>query len=333
MDKRLKGKLEYRSFESNVLKDNPLGDPTLRDLIVYTPENYNNNNSPGYPTIFLLPAFGNDSHSAVRHDPFSVSIYERLEKQISKKSCGDMIIVIVNCFNRLGGSQYINSGAIGRYEDYVVDEIVPYIDSNYNVSKRAVLGKSSGGYGALSLGMHHPQIFSAIGAHSFDSCFEYCYLPDFPTTIKTLKKYPNPRNWLDEFWEKDSERTKEDFTTLNILAMAAHYSPNTENSELNIDLPFDIDTGNFRENIWLRWKRHDPVNLVSHFAEHLRKMDLIYFDCGTFDEFNLQIGTKVVSEKCKRLDIKHEYEEFKGGHFNTGYRYDISLRKIYEALS
>ena len=53
MDKRLKGKLEYRSFESNVLKDNPLGDPTLRDLIVYTPENYNNNNSPGYPTIFF----------------------------------------------------------------------------------------------------------------------------------------------------------------------------------------------------------------------------------------------------------------------------------------
>ena len=148
-----------------------------------------------------------------------------------------------------------------------------------------------------------------------------------------MKKYPNPRIWLDEFWKKDSERTKEDFTTLNILAMAAHYSPNTENSELNIDLPFDIDTGNFRENIWLRWKQHDPVNLVSHFAEHLREMDLIYFDCGIFDEFNLQIGTKVVSEKCKRLDIKHEHEEFKGGHFNTGYRYDISLQKIYKALS
>jgi enterochelin esterase-like enzyme len=333
MDKRLKGKLEYRSFESSVLKDNPLGDPTIRDIIVYTPENYNNSNSSGYPTIFLLPAFGNDNYSVVKHDPFSLSIYERLEKQISNKSCGEMLIVIVNCFNKLGGSQYINSGAIGRYEDYVVDEIVPFIDHNYNVSNRAVLGKSSGGYGALYMGMHYPQTFSAIGAHSFDSCFEYCYLPDFPTAFKTLKKYQSAQDWLDEFWKNHSGRTKEDFTTLNILAMAAHYSPNTDNHQLNIEFPFDIDTGNFRENVWLRWKQYDPINLVSHFTEQLRKMDLIYFDCGIFDEFNLQIGTKIVSEKCKSLDIKHEYEEYKGGHFNTGYRYDISMQKIYQALS
>lgn len=329
----MNGKLEYRSFESKVLRGNPLGDPTIRDIIVYTPENYKSSSSSGYPVIFFLPAFGNDSYSAIKHDPFSLSIYERLEKQISDKTCGDMIIVVVNCFNRLGGSQYINSTVIGRYEDYIVKEIVPFIDYNYNVSKRAVLGKSSGGYGALSLGMHHPQSFSAIAAHSFDSCFEYCYLPDFPTAIKTLKKYQDPLDWIDEFWNKDSSRTKEDFTTLNVMSMAAHYSPNAENHKLKIDFPFDIVTGNFRENIWSLWKQHDPVNLISNFAEQLRKMDLIYFDCGIFDEFNLQIGTRVVSEECKNLGIKHEYEEYNGGHFNTGYRYDISMQKIYKALT
>ncbi|MGE0389586.1 MAG: alpha/beta hydrolase [Candidatus Nitrosocosmicus sp.] len=329
----MKGKLEYRSFESNALEDNPLGDSPIRDIIIYTPENYKISNSSGYPTIYLLPAFGNDNYSAVKHDPFSVSIFERLEKLISDKECGDMIIVIVNCFNRLGGSQYINSSAVGRYEDYVVDEIVPFIDRNYNVSKRAVLGKSSGGYGALSMGMHHPQIFSAIGAHSFDSGFEYCYLPDFATAIKTLKKYQNFHDWLDEFWNLDSGRTKDDFTTLNILSMAAHYSPNAENNKLKIDLPFDMTTGIFKEDVWSRWKQFDPINMISNFAEQLRKMDLIYLDCGIFDEFNLQIGTKIVSEKCKSLDIRHEYEEYGGGHFNTGYRYDISMQKIYRALS
>jgi len=328
----LNGKLEFRSFESKVLLDNPLGDPTIRDIIVYTPENYKSSSSSGYPVIFLLPAFGNDSYSAIKHDPFSLSIYERLEKQINDKTCGDMIIVVVNCFNRLGGSQYINSTAIGRYEDYIVEEIVPFINQNYNVSKRAVLGKSSGGYGALSMGMHHPQTFDAIAAHSFDSCFEYCYLPDFPTAIKTLKKYQDPLDWIDEFWKKDSGRTKDDFTTLNVMSMAAHYSPNVENQKLKIDFPFDMVTGNFRESIWSTWKQYDPVNLISNFAEQLRKMNLIYFDCGIFDEFNLQIGTRVVSEKCKNLGIKHEYEEYNGGHFNTGYRYDISMRKIYKAL-
>jgi hypothetical protein len=328
----LKGNLEYRSFESKVLRGNPLGDPTIRDVIVYTPENYKPSNSTGYPTIFLLPAFGNDNYSAVKHDPFSISIYERLERQIKCNECGDMILIIVNCFNRLGGSQYINSQAIGRYEDYIVDEIVPFIDFNYNVSKRAVLGKSSGGYGALSLGMRHPHVFGAIAAHSFDSCFEYCYLPDFPVAIKTLKNYQNPQHWLAEFWNYESRRTKDDFTTLNILSMAAHYSPNVENQESNIDLPFDISTGNFKENVWSTWKQYDPINLVSKFTEQLRTMDLIYLDCGTFDEFNLHIGAKIVSKKCKNLGIKHDYEEYNGGHFNTNYRYDTSLRKIYEAL-
>ena len=328
----MKGKLEYRSFESTVLRGNPLGDPTIRDIIVYTPENYKPSNSAGYPTIFFLPAFGNDNYSATKHDPFSISIYERLERQIKDNECGDTILIIVNCFNRLGGSQYINSKAIGSYEDYIVDEIIPFIDNNYNISKRAVLGKSSGGYGALSLGMHHPQVFDAIAAHSFDSCFEYCYLPDFPVVIRTLKKYQNPQHWLDEFWNNESSRTKDDFTTLNILSMAAHYSPNSENKGLSIDLPFDLENGNFKKNVWSKWKQYDPINLVSNFVEQLKRMDLIYLDCGTSDEFNLQIGTKVFSEKCKSLGIKHEYEEYNGGHFNTNHRYDTSLKKIYEAL-
>jgi hypothetical protein len=329
----LKGKVEYQSFESKVLQDNPLGDPTKRDIIVYTPENYHSSKSSGYPTVFMLPSFGNDSYSVLRHDPFSISIFERLENIIQNQMGRDMILVIINCFNKLGGSQYINSQAVGRYEDYIVDEIVPFMDSIYNISKRAVLGKSSGGYGALSVGMHHPDLFRAIAAHSFDSCFEYCYLPDFPVAFRTLKKYPRPKAWLTEFWRNEANRIKDDFTTLNILSMAAHYSPNLDNKELNIDLPFDINTGNFKENVWALWKRHDPINLVSKYEKELRKMELLYLDCGIFDEFNLQIGTKVFSEKCKSLNINHEYLEFNGGHFNTGYRFDISLRKIYEALS
>ncbi|VFJ13093.1 alpha/beta hydrolase [Candidatus Nitrosocosmicus franklandus] len=328
----MNGKLEYRSFESKALQGNPLGDPIRRDIIIYTSENYKASNSAGYPTIFFLPAFGNDGYSAVKHDPFSISIYERLDRLVKSGKCGDMILTIVNCFNRLGGSQYINSQAIGNYENYMIDEIIPFIDSNYNVSKRAVLGKSSGGYGALSLGMRYPQLFKAIAAHSFDSCFEYCYLPDFPVAIKTLKNYQDPQHWLDVFWSNEFSRTKDDFITLNILSMAAHYSPDTENKGLKIELPFDSVSGNFRDNVWSRWKQYDPVNLVPKYTESLKKMDSIYFDCGISDEFNLQIGTRVVSEKCRSLGVVHEYEQYKGGHFNTNHRYDISLRKIYEAL-
>lgn len=328
----MKGKINVLKCESNVLKNNPQRDPYIRDLIVYTPENYSSGKISGYPTIFLLPSFGNDNYTTINSDPFSMPIHERLEKLILDKKCGEMIIVIVNCFNKFGGSQYINSEAVGKYEDYIIDEIVPLIDSKFNVSKRGVLGKSSGGYGALSLGMRHPNIFNAVAAHSFDSSFEYCYLPDFPTAINNLRKYKSPKNWLTDFWNKDNKHEKDDFTTLNIISMAAHYSPNLDNPELNLDLPFDIDSGEFRDNIWKLWKKFDPINSIVNFANNLKTLDLLYLDCGIRDEFNLNIGTRIFSKKCKTLGIIHQFIEYEGGHFNTSHRFDASLQKIYEAI-
>ncbi len=328
----MKGKTNILKFESKILQNNPLGDPYKRDIIVYTPPNYSTSLSSGYPTIFLLPSFGNDNYSTITCDPFSLPIHMRLEKLIADQKCGEVIIVIINCFNRLGGSQYINSVAVGRYQDYIIDEIIPFIDSNYNISKRAVLGKSSGGFGALSLCMRNPGIFTALAAHSFDSAFEYCYLPDFPIAIDVLRKYKGAKKWLIDFWNKASNYDKKDFTTLSIISMAAHYSPNLDNPDLYIDLPFDIESGEFKESIWKLWREFDPINNVSDFSDNLKKMKLLYFDCGINDEFNLTIGSRIFSKRCKDLGINHEYMEFEGGHFNTGYRYDTSLRQIWNAI-
>lgn len=326
------GNIQSITFESEVLKSNPLGDPSVRDLIVYTPPGYKTNSDTKYPAVILLPAFGNDNYSSIKHDPFSFSVFERLEKLCSKQVCGEMIMIVVNCFNRFGGSQYINSPAIGNYEDYLIYEIIPYIEGKYNISKKAIMGKSSGGYGSLVMGMRHPEIFSAVAAHSFDSGFEYCYIPDFPAAIRRLGNYENPSEWLEGFWNYENKRVKEDFATLNILAMSAHYSPILGSNDLGIDLPFDTGTGNFKGAVWERWKQNDPINLVTDYAENLRKIGYLYFDCGITDEFNLNIGTKIFSQRCNNLGISHEYIEYPGGHFNTNHRFDISLPKIYASI-
>jgi Putative esterase len=328
----LNGKIDILKFESKILQNNPLEDPYKRDIIIYTPPNYSTSLSSGHPAIFLLPSFGNDNYSSITCNPFSPPIHVRLEKLIADQKCGEMIIVMINCFNRLGGSQYINSVAVGRYQDYIIDEIIPFIDLNYNISKRAILGKSSGGFGALSLGMRNPGIFNAVAAHSFDSAFEYCYLPDFPIAIDVLRKYKGAKRWLIDFWNKTSNHDKKDFTTLSIISMAAHYSPNLNNPDLYLDLPFDIESGEFKENIWKLWREFDPINKVSDFSDNLKKMELLYFDCGINDEFNLIIGSRIFSKRCKDLGINHEYMEFEGGHFNTGYRYDTSLQQIWNAI-
>ena len=57
-----------------------------------------------------------------------------------------------------------------RYEDFLVQEFFPYVESHYRAApgraNRAVSGISMGGYGALHLAFRHPQLFAAVGAHS-----------------------------------------------------------------------------------------------------------------------------------------------------------------------
>jgi enterochelin esterase-like enzyme len=335
MAKKLKGQLKINRFKSKILKSNPLKDPYIRDILVYLPHNYSASISKGYPAIFLLPSFGNNNYSAVRNDPFSLTIFQILDNLINNGKCGEMLIVIVDCFNRFGGSQYLNSNAIGNYRDYFVKEIVPYVNSKYNISSNALLGKSSGGYGAVTIGMQFPKMFKAIAAHSFDSAFEYCYMADFPVAFKMLKEKGGPNKWLTYFWNKENKSEKKDFITLNVLSMAAHYSPKkkTDSSKIHIDLPFNSRTGQINERIWKKWKIHDPINMVNKFKHNLKNLKLLFFDCGIHDEFNLFIGTKVFSEKCKRFGISHEYVQYEGGHFNTAFRYFKSLPKIYSSLS
>ena len=149
----MKGKIIVHRYESRILKSNPLKDPYIRDVIMYLPPGYSQSYSKGYVTVFGLVGFGGQGRSLLNADPFGENIEQRMNRLISSKKCGPMILVLVDCFTRFGGNQYINSSATGRYEDYMVKEIVPFVDKNYNTSSRAVFGHSSGGYGSLILGM------------------------------------------------------------------------------------------------------------------------------------------------------------------------------------
>ncbi|MGH9677753.1 MAG: alpha/beta hydrolase, partial [Candidatus Acidiferrum sp.] len=66
---------------------------------------------------------------------------------------------------------YINSrDGKERYEDFFLQEFLPYIEQHYRVrpgrANRAITGISMGGYGALHLAFRHPQLFAAVSAQS-----------------------------------------------------------------------------------------------------------------------------------------------------------------------
>jgi enterochelin esterase family protein len=317
------GKVICLEHESEVLKSNPLKDSFLRDLYVYLPPSYDESDE-SFPTVYVLAGFTGRGRSLLNDSAFVPNFAERMDRLISSGRIKPMIAVLPDCFTRYGGSQYINSTATGRYEDYLIQEIVPFIDSNFRTIKtaRAIMGKSSGGYGSLVLAMKYPEVFNLTCSISGDCYFEFCYLPDFPKAFRAIDG--NPDKLVQKFWNEEERKNKHDFDGLNIIAMSACYSPNGA----DFDLPFDLITGEIRPEIWEKWISHDPVRLVEKYWQNLKKLKLLFIDVGLRDEFNLDIGARILSKKLNKLGVPHVYEEFDDGHFNISYRYNRSLELI-----
>lgn len=57
-----------------------------------------------------------------------------------------------------------------QWEDYLIQDLIPYVDSHYRTvaarEGRAIAGLSMGGYGAMTLGLRHPDMFAAIASMS-----------------------------------------------------------------------------------------------------------------------------------------------------------------------
>jgi enterochelin esterase family protein len=320
--------------ESAVLKGNPLGDPTRRELWVYLPPGYEEG-TLRYPVLWCLVGFTGAGAQAVVGNRWAPGLAERMDRLIAQ-GCPPAIMAFPDCFTRLGGSQYVNSAATGRYEDYVCDELVPFLDASLRTlpfrSARAVLGKSSGGYGALRLGMRRGGLFAAVACHSGDMAFALCYLPGFARTAARIAKAGSLAAWFKEF-ERDEKKKGADFDAINTVAMAACYAPDP-GRPLGLALPFDVESGELDPAEWARWKGHDPVEMVrvpAHAAA-LRALRLLYLDCGTDDEYQLHLGMRLFSKRCAELSVPCEVQEFSDDHKSVSYRYDVSVPRLAAAL-
>jgi enterochelin esterase family protein len=329
-------------IESDALRGNPCGDAHMRRVPVYLPPSYDEDSSRRFPTVYLLTGFTSRGRALLNDAAWSPAIDDRMDAliELGKRSpgagCAEMILVMPDCLTRYGGSQYLNSSATGRYQDHLIDELVPHVDGRFRTlpdrAHRGVAGKSSGGYGALVLGMRHADVFGAVASHSGDMGFDYCYRVDVPRFCTLLQDAGGLDRWFDAFTRK-VQKSKDDFLALNILAMAAAYSPNPDTSPFGIDLPCDLETGEFRDDVWARWLEFDPVHMVKRHVEALRSLELLYFDCGSADEFHLHHGARALGRRLKGLGIEHRREEFSDGHMNVTYRYDVSLPLLSKVLS
>lgn len=328
-----RGRVVINTLDSNVLKNNRLDDPSLRQLAVYLPPGYDES-QVDYPSVYVLSGFNGRGTMLLNDAPWDENMAQRMDRLIGSGAVQPMILVMPDCLTRVGGSQYINSSATGPYEDYLLEEIVPFVDRTYRTragcGQRAVAGKSSGGYGALILAMRNPGVFGLTASHSGDLYFELCYKPSFIRYAREISRFGG----LDGFLRDLATIRPRDAgyqVVLNTIAMAACYSPNPQAAH-GFDLPFDPETGEMDDAVWARWLQWDPVHLVQQHLAALQSLHLIYLDAGSQDEFNLQFGARIFCGKLKSHGVEFLYEEFNDGHMNIPYRYDASLKAISEAF-
>ena len=309
---------ELVEIKSNVLKNNSLKDAEDRKILVFHPDKL----VPGAPLLIELAGLNG---TPKLNNRFS----QVLNKMYRKNLLENSVIINPDFSTKYHVNQYLNSPAVGNYEDFILDEIIPLISEKFKTGKVGLFGKSSGGFGAYTLASRHPEIISGFADHFGDSGFEYVYIPDIPVAYRELHG-KSINNYLNEKAEKE-DLTDDEIRTLNIIGMSAFYSYNEKTSIP--ELPFDTESGMFYEDIWKKWSEHDPVKNVESKAKNLRKLHAIYLDVGIKDEYSLFMGMRTLHAKLQSLDIDHTYKEFNGGHFYNTPRYEESLPFLAKKLS
>lgn len=334
---RLAGRVETPFIESRALRGNHPGDPVERMVPVYLPPTYDRQPERRYPVIYVLAGHTGSGPLLLAPRPWEESVPARVDRLIQTKAMGEVICVFPDCWTVFGGSQYLDSSALGSYETYLNEEIIPFVDREYRTipapDHRAVVGKSSGGFGAMVQSMRHPELWGAVASHSGDIYFEFGYLPDVAKLHANLMGYGGIDRFIGAIPTIKPRVHQPFLSVLGMLCYSAAYSPNPD-APRGFDLPIDTDSGALRDDVWERWLAWDPLRLIEdprHQAAW-RRLRYLYLDCGNWDELNFQVGTRVMERKLEQLEIPADVEFFDDGHLEVSYRMDISLPRLERAI-
>jgi S-formylglutathione hydrolase FrmB len=334
----LRGRLEELWVDSPALAGNPLGDDARRPCWVYVPPGYDADPEAGrrYPAVYELQGFTGQIEGWRNRSPFRPGFVELVDALFAEDRCPPCLVVFVDAWTAVGGSQFLDSPGVGDYHTYLCVDVVGAVDAAYrtlpSAAHRGVQGKSSGGYGAMVTAMLRPDVFGALATHAGDALFELCYLPDFGNVTRALRDTYGGS--YERFWEDFRSRPAfsrpADHSLLNTYAMAACYSADTDGT---VRLPFDAGTGRLDPEVWERWLAWDPVRMAPRRADALRSMRAVWIDAGRRDEFYLDLGAEAFRRELDALGVRDvRFELFDAGHGAIEYRYPLALRHLAERL-
>jgi S-formylglutathione hydrolase FrmB len=333
-----RGRLDELVIDSQALTANPLGDPHRRPLLVQLPPGYDAETERRYPSLYLLQGLSHQVDEWRNRSPWQPNVPERLDALFAE-GAPPAIVVYVDAWTRLGGSQFIDSPGTGRYHTYLADEVVPFVDARYRTipdgAHRGLVGHSSGGYGAMVNAMLRPDRFGAFATHAGDALFEASFRPELWAAARTLRdSYGGD---YDAFWQDFRARPGRsrpgDGALINAYCMAACFSTDADGT---VRLPFHQVTARPDDAVWDRWLAHDPLRMAAGHADALRSQRAIWIDAGRHDEYHLDLAAVAFRAELERIGVPGEvvhFELYDGGHSGVQWRYPLSVGWLVERLN
>lgn len=310
--------LHGKSLENTVTKENP-----DREVSVYLPPSYSTSTTKRYPVVYFLhgiadtdQAYTNQwSDSDGKKIEFS-SMKAIMDEGIRRGKFGEMIVILPNQRTNWFGSFYVNSSVTGNWEDFTVKELVEYVDKNYRTiataDKRGIAGHSMGGYGALTLGMKHPDVYSVVYGLNpaiMDWAGDLSINSSGFRRVLTAKSFDELGQWAQNG----------DFYPAATVTVAQAFSPNPDKPPFFCDFPFELHEGRMRpsEPGYSKWQARSAIKMVKDYRANLLKLKGYRFDSGYEDEFLfIPPVSRDFSRELTNNGIPHIFEEYNGDHRN-----------------
>jgi S-formylglutathione hydrolase FrmB len=300
------------SLEKTVTGENP-----DRNVSIYLPPSYDASTTKRYPVVYILPGIADTDENWTKAwdltKPGYATIQEVMDKGIAAGTIGEMIVVIPDERTKWFGSYYVNSSVTGNWEDFTTAELVKYIDTKYRTlataASRGLAGHSMGGYGALTLAMKHPDIYSV--AYGMNPAL-IDWGGDLTIDNKGFATVLGAKSF-------DDILKTNDIYSIGVLTVAQAFSPDPNKPPFYADLPFALVDGKLQveEGAFARWREHSAVRMVEKYRANLQRLRGYRFDSGYEDEFRfIPPNCRAFSLELTNNGIEHEFEEYNGDHRN-----------------
>lgn len=307
------GELVYDVVHSPGLEGNLLGDSADRSVIVYLPPSYGTSPERRYPVVYLLHAYSVHNTSWVEGTYQGFNIKAAMDTLVAEGKVSEMVVVMPDAYNAYGGSFYTNSSVTGNWEDFITQDLVHYIDRTYRTlsqaASRGVVGHSMGGYGAIMLGMKHPEIYSAMYGMSASLGMAEIDLQKQRSVVWSVT--------LD--LENMDQLSEAGVGPRTLVAIAAAFSPNPDRPPFYVDFPVQWSDEELTvvDSVAAKWAAHSPLQMFDQYISNLLKMRGIGLDVGTEDQFTvIPITTRAFDQALTDAGISHVFEEYDGDHVN-----------------